>query len=201
VRGTAERTSATSCLRSAAARSTRRWMILGRSRARPAPTTNDTRFAVVGDARPPRRSSTIAWRFSAGRAWSVSVVRSSSEPSRVRANRNSSSSTSPRVPSARATSKRSSAYASVRAGALASGTLRAHLVDVVLDQLHLGVVVEVALDDLLGQLDRERGHARLQVGQRAIGGRSDVVLGPLADSRRLFLRPAHEVLAHGVGGL
>ena len=40
-----------------------------------------------------------------------------------------------------------------------------HLVDVALDERDLRVAVEVALDDLLGQLDRQLGDPALQVGQ------------------------------------
>ena len=62
VRSTAERTSATSLLPSAALSFTSSSMIAGRSRERPVPTTIDTSAVVVGSARPPRRSSTICWR-------------------------------------------------------------------------------------------------------------------------------------------
>ena len=41
-------------------------MISGRSRPRPEPTTIDTSCVVVRVARPPSRSSTIAWRLAAG---------------------------------------------------------------------------------------------------------------------------------------
>jgi hypothetical protein len=76
----------------------------GRSRARPAPTTNDTRLAVMFEALALSSSSTMARRRSAGSIWSVSALRSSSEPSMVRENRNSSSLTSSTLPSALATS-------------------------------------------------------------------------------------------------
>ena len=83
-----------------------RSMIAGRSRLWPEPTTIETSWTVVGVALPPSRSSTMAWRL-AGGIWSlVSVVRSSSLDSYERAKRNSSSSTSSSVPSARATSNR-----------------------------------------------------------------------------------------------
>ena len=65
-------------------------------------------------ALPPSRSSTIAWRFSAGRFSSVRVVRSASLDSYERAKRNSSSSTSSSVPSARAISNRARAYPSMQ---------------------------------------------------------------------------------------
>ena len=62
----ADRTSAKAFCLAAAARSTSRSMMAGRSWARPAPTTSDTSAVVVGEARPPRRSSTMACRFAAG---------------------------------------------------------------------------------------------------------------------------------------
>jgi hypothetical protein len=68
---------------------------------------------VVGVARPPRRSSTIAWRRDAG-IWSfVSASRSWSFDSKLRAKRNSSSSTSSSDPSAWATSNSARAYPSI----------------------------------------------------------------------------------------
>ena len=62
----------------------------------------------------PSSSSTTATRRSAGRDRSLSAMRKSSLPSNVRANRKSSSSTSARWPSARATSSNALAYASIR---------------------------------------------------------------------------------------
>ena len=108
-RGMAERTSATSRLRSVAALATSRSTMAGSSRPRPALTTKEASATVVGWARAPSTSSTTPRRRSTGMASSVRVVRSSSEPSSTRAKRNSSSSTSPRAPSALATSNSASA--------------------------------------------------------------------------------------------
>ena len=109
---------------------------------------------------------------------SVSASRSSSLPSNARAKRKSSSSTSPSVPSARATSRRASAYASMRSLGLGHCLPAPHLVDVALDERDLGVAVEVALDDLLGQLDRQLGDPALQVGDGPLGREPDVLLRP-----------------------
>ena len=65
----------------------------------------------------------------------------------------------------------------------------------------LRVAVEVALDDLLGQLDRELGHPALQVGQRPLGREPDVLLRAAAQLRRVGLGPGDQVLAHLVRGL
>ena len=82
-------------------------MIAGRSRPRPSPTTIETSCTVVGVALPPSRSSTIAWRRAAGTMLVGERVAQLVAASRSeRAKRNSSSSTSSSVPSARATSNR-----------------------------------------------------------------------------------------------
>src|SRR5690606_31188110 len=104
VSATAVRTSASSSCLALDALATSLLMIAGRSRPRPEPTTIETSCVVVPVALPPSRSSTIAWRLAAGISSSVRAVRSSSLDSNERAKRNSSSSTSSIVPSARATS-------------------------------------------------------------------------------------------------
>ena len=76
--------------------STNRSMIAGRSLARPAATMNDASAALVCSALPPRMSSTTATRRSVGSDGSVRALRSSSDPSKVRAKRNISSWMSPR---------------------------------------------------------------------------------------------------------
>ena len=106
----------------------------------------------------PSRSSTICWRRAAGRCGSVERLRSSSVPSSTRANRNSSSVTSPRSRSdrrneeqglgvvrdslRRLVTSRSPSWG--RHGRAPTGrSPSTDLVDVVLDQLHLRGVVEV----------------------------------------------------------
>ena len=85
-------------------------MVVGSGRGRDLPAIVDSLVERAASAkqldvaRPPRRSSTMAWRRDAGICSSVSALRSASFDSKLRAKRNSSSSTSSRVPSARAIS-------------------------------------------------------------------------------------------------
>src|SRR5207245_5087429 len=75
------------------------------------------------------------------------------------------------------------------------------LVDELVDQREVGLAIEVALDHLLGQLERELAHARAQVG----GGTGDLGLYllpcPLLARRHLRLGLPAQVLAELVGRL
>ena len=101
---------------------------------RPAPTMNERIATVACSARPSRSSSTIAARRSAGSDRSESAIRSSSLPSTIRAKRKSSSSISPRCPSAPAIS---SSRLRVDLDAVGHRLVAPDLVDEAVDELHL----------------------------------------------------------------
>ena len=63
----------------------------------------------------------------------------------------------------------------------------------------LRVVVEVALDDLLGQLDRQLGHAALQLAHRPLGGETDVLRRPGPVLGDLAVDRGDALLAHLLG--
>ena len=65
----------------------------------------------------------------------------------------------------------------------------------------LGVAVEVVLDDLLGQLDRQLGDPALQVAHRPLGGETDVLRGPGAELGDLAVDRRDALLAHLLGRL
>src|SRR4051794_20818749 len=224
--GTADRTSACSCLRSNAASSRNRSMIEGRSCPRPAPTMNDAIARVTARVRPSRSSSTIAARRSAGSPGLASAMRSSSLPSTTRAKRNSSSSTSRNRSSACAIVSNPRAYASIRSGIVIrswpcgpgrSGPARCYagyplrdarsrltphgLIEEALDELAVGVVVEVAFDDLAREVDRETAHVLAQLDERLHSLVVDVRLGTLPDLARLLLCTRDQLAAHLFGRL
>src|SRR5262249_46076672 len=140
-----------------------------------------------------------ATRRSAGMLGSLSAMRRSSDDSYVRANRNNSSSMSARCPSTRATSKRAWAYASMRG--LSATVTRSDLVDVVLDQARLRVAVEVLLDDLLGQLDRQLRDLAVQLAHRTLGREADVLGRALAEFGRVGLGARDQLATHLVRAL
>ena len=112
-------------------------------------------------------------------------MRSSSLPSTIRAKRNSSSSTSARCPSALAIS---SSDLGVDVDAIGHRLVAPDLVDEAVDELHLRVAVEVALDDALGELDRDRRRRRCAARRApALAGASMSAWRALDDLARLLL--------------
>ena len=173
-------------------------MMAGRSRARPVPTTIEINATVVGEALPLRRSSTICWRRVAGVCGSVSAVRSSSDPSKTRAKRNSSSSTSSSRPSARGDTRRARLH---RRRTVVRHLLPApDLVDVILDELHLRLAIEVLLHDGLGCSDGQAGHLGAQVGDRRYLRRFDVGRGLARNSAISLCGLRLQVGSQRVGG-
>src|SRR3974390_886245 len=154
---------------------------------------------VVCSERFSSNSSTIAARRSAGSPGFDNAMRSSSLPSTMRENRKSSSSMSPTRSSACAISSSACAYASMRSAM--SSVAPAHLVDEAVDELAVGVVVEVAFDDATREIDRQRRDLGPQLRERLVALVRDVGLGPLADLVRLLLGPREQITPDGLGRL
>src|SRR4051812_26630816 len=150
------------------------------------PTIMDTIAMLTGNALPPSSSSTTARRRSTGNARSDNAERRLSLASKVRANRNISSSVSDESPSAAAISRIILAYASMRPSLGMSVAPDAR--DVAVDQLLLRGLVEVALDDLAGELDRHRGHLALEIDPDPIDLELGVLLCLVADRLGIGVR-------------
>src|SRR5918995_1721987 len=75
------------------------------------------------------------------------------------------------------------------------------LTDVALDERELGVAIEIALHDLLGEFDRQVRDPALKVGLRAVGREPDVLLRARPRLGRICLRLGLDLALHLVGGL
>src|SRR3954451_21368349 len=76
---------------------------------------------------------------------------------------------------------------------------RAHRCDVALDEARVGLAVEVRLDDLLGQLDDERGDLTLQLARHAVALGAHLLGVALTELGTLGLGPGDDVTTHLLG--